>query len=85
MYAATRYGTPSLTSLPKDGGVSCSGRLTGKSPIQINSFRVTTSHRTRRKGEGKREKESKRTAKYRRLGRKRNIDEEITIPGLKFL
>ena len=23
MYAASRHGTPSLTSLPKDGGVSC--------------------------------------------------------------
>ena len=26
MPAASRHGTPSLTSLPKDGGVSCFGR-----------------------------------------------------------
>ena len=24
VHAASRHGTPSLTSLPKDGGVSCS-------------------------------------------------------------
>ena len=26
MHAASRHGTPSVTSLPKDGGVSCFGR-----------------------------------------------------------
>ena len=26
MHAASRHATPSLTSLPKDGGVSCVGR-----------------------------------------------------------
>ena len=26
MHAASRHGTPSLMSLPKDGGVSCFGR-----------------------------------------------------------
>ena len=28
-------GFPSLTSLPKDGEVSCFGRLSGKLPIQL--------------------------------------------------
>ena len=35
MHAASRHGTPSLTSLPKDGGVSCFGRSSGRSPIQF--------------------------------------------------
>ena len=35
MHAASRHGTPSLASLPKDGGVSCFGRLSGRSPIQF--------------------------------------------------
>ena len=35
MYATSRHGTPNLTSLPKDGGVSCFGRLSGKFPIQL--------------------------------------------------
>ena len=35
MHAASRHGTPSLTSLPKDGGVSSFGRSSGKSPIQF--------------------------------------------------
>ena len=30
MHAASRKGTPSLTSLPKDGGVSCFGRSSGR-------------------------------------------------------
>ena len=29
MHAASRHGTPSLTSLPKDGGVSCFGCSSG--------------------------------------------------------
>ena len=35
MHAASKHGTPSLTSLPKDGGVSCFGRSSGRSPIQF--------------------------------------------------
>ena len=35
MHAASRHGTPSLTSLPKDGGVSCFARSSGRSPIQF--------------------------------------------------
>ena len=35
MHAASRNGTPSLTSVPKDGGVNCSGRLPGRLPIQF--------------------------------------------------
>ena len=35
MHAESRHGTPSLTSLPKDGGVSCFGLSSGKSPIQF--------------------------------------------------
>ena len=35
MHAASRHGIPSLTSLPKDGGVSCFGRSSGRSPIQF--------------------------------------------------
>ena len=35
MHAASRHGTPSLRSLPKDGGVSCFGRSSGRSPIQF--------------------------------------------------
>ena len=35
MHAASRHGTPSLTPLPKDGGVSCFGRSSGRSPIQF--------------------------------------------------
>ena len=38
MHAASRHGFPSLTSLPKDGGVSCFGRLSGKSSIQLLPF-----------------------------------------------
>ena len=34
MHAASRHGTPSLTSLPKDDGVSCFGRSSGRSPIR---------------------------------------------------
>ena len=33
MQAASRHGTPSLTSLPKDGGVSCFGHSSGRSHI----------------------------------------------------
>ena len=32
MHAASRRGTPSLTSLPKDGGVSCIGHSFGTQP-----------------------------------------------------
>ena len=32
MHADSMHGTPSLTSLPKDGGVSCFGRLSGGRP-----------------------------------------------------
>ena len=35
MHAASRHGTSSLTSLPKDGGVSCFGHSSGRSPIQF--------------------------------------------------
>ena len=35
MHAASGHGTPSLTSLPKDDGVSCFGRSSGRSPIQF--------------------------------------------------
>ena len=35
MQAASRHGTPSLKSLPKDGGVSCCSRSSGRSPIQF--------------------------------------------------
>ena len=35
MHAAPRHGTATLTSLPKDGGVSCFGRSSGRSPIQF--------------------------------------------------
>ena len=35
MHVVSRYGTPSLTSLPKDGGVSSFGRSSGRSPIQF--------------------------------------------------
>ena len=35
MHAASRHGTPGLTSLPKDGGVSFSGRSSGRSAIQF--------------------------------------------------
>ena len=35
MHAASRHETPSLTSLPKDSGVSCFGRSSGRSPIQF--------------------------------------------------
>ena len=34
MQAASRHGTPSSTSLPKDGGVSCFGRSSARSRIQ---------------------------------------------------
>ena len=33
MHAVSRHGTPSLTSLPKDGGVSCFGCLSGWLPV----------------------------------------------------
>ena len=39
MHAASRHGTPSLTSLPKDGRVSCFGRSSGGRP---SSFRLYT-------------------------------------------
>ena len=32
MHAASRHGTPSLTSLPKGGGVSCFGRSSEGQP-----------------------------------------------------
>ena len=35
MHAASRHGTPSLTSIPKDGGVSCFGRSPGRSSVQF--------------------------------------------------
>ena len=35
VHAASRHGTPSLTSLPKDGGVSCFHSFSGKSTIQL--------------------------------------------------
>ena len=35
MHAASRHGTPSLPSLPKDGGVSCFGHSSRRSPIQF--------------------------------------------------
>ena len=35
MHAAPRHGTPSLTSRPKDGRVSCFGRSSGRSPMQF--------------------------------------------------
>ena len=35
VHAASKFGTPSLTSLPKDGGVSCIHSLSGKSTIQL--------------------------------------------------
>ena len=35
MHAASRHETASLTSLPKDGGVSCFGRSSGRSLIQF--------------------------------------------------
>ena len=35
MHATSRHGTPSLTSLPKDGWVSCFGRSSGRLPIQF--------------------------------------------------
>ena len=35
MHAASGHGTPSLTSLPKDDGVSCFGRSSGRSSIQF--------------------------------------------------
>ena len=35
MHAASRYGTPSLRSLPKDGGVSCIGHSSRRLPIQF--------------------------------------------------
>ena len=34
MHAASRHGTPSSTSLPKDGGVSSFGRSSARSHIQ---------------------------------------------------
>ena len=37
MHAASRYKTSSLASLPKDGGVSCFGRSSGRSPIHNHS------------------------------------------------
>ena len=35
MHAASRHGTPSLTSLPKDGRVSCFGHSSGRLSIQF--------------------------------------------------
>ena len=35
MHAVSRHGTPSLTSLPKDGGVSCFGRSSGDRPFSF--------------------------------------------------
>ena len=32
MHAASKHGNPGLTSLPKDGRVSCFGRSSGRSP-----------------------------------------------------
>ena len=31
----SKYGSPSFTSLPKDGGASCFRRSSGRSPIQF--------------------------------------------------
>ena len=42
MHAASRHGTPSLTSLPKDGGVSCFGGSSGRSP-QVSKRVLTAS------------------------------------------
>ena len=47
MHAVSRHGTPSLTSLPKDGGVSCFSRSSGRSPIQlptVHSHVVASTH-----------------------------------------
>ena len=38
MHAASRHGTPSLTSLPKDGGVSSFGCSSRRLPIQFLSI-----------------------------------------------
>ena len=35
VHAASKHGIPSLASHPKDGGVGCFERLTGKSSIQL--------------------------------------------------
>ena len=35
MHATCMHWTPSLTSLPKESGVSCFGRSPGRSPIQF--------------------------------------------------
>ena len=34
MHAVPRHGIPSFKSLPKDSGVSCVGRLSGRSLVQ---------------------------------------------------
>ena len=40
MHAASRHGTPSLTSLPKDSGVSSFGLSSGRSPILSSSWHI---------------------------------------------
>ena len=40
MHAASRHGTPSLTSLPKDGGVSCFGRSSGGRPSSFSPYQA---------------------------------------------
>ena len=35
MHVASRHGAPSLTSLPKDDGVSCFGRTSGGRPFNL--------------------------------------------------
>jgi len=35
MHATSKHETPSLTSLPKDGGMSCFARSSGRWPIQL--------------------------------------------------
>ena len=41
MHAASRHGSPTLTSLPKDGGMICSGRL-----LKFIKFWLTANFRT---------------------------------------
>ena len=36
MHATSRYGTPSLTSLPRDGRESCFGRSSGRSAHPVS-------------------------------------------------
>ena len=43
MHATARHGTHNLTSLQKDGGVSCFGRSSVRSPIQFLTVHSHTS------------------------------------------